>query len=299
MVDSKALINLGDFAKPANTLIEKISDAIGGIFKPYQIRRVAQAEAEAAKIGAVGQIEITDLQKRAMARLFVEEAKKQNNIESITSRALPEVSEEAKPELVEDDWITNFFDKCRLISDDDMQTLWAQILSGEANTPGHYSKRTVNLLASLDKADAELFAKLCSFGIDLDEFAPLIYETDHSIYNNHGINFMTLSHLDSLGLIHFDHFAGYVRTGLQQKGYILYFEEKIWVELEKQHDNNFKLGSVLLTQPGQQLATICGAQPRIGFVDYVKEKWRDFGYNLKPEAEQSPEGEVLNASPEE
>jgi hypothetical protein len=34
MGDSGALINIGELAKPANTLVEKISDAIGGIFKP-------------------------------------------------------------------------------------------------------------------------------------------------------------------------------------------------------------------------------------------------------------------------
>lgn len=61
MNDSKSIINFGDLSKPANTLINKISDAIGGIFKPQQIRRVAQAEAEAEKIRAVGRIEVNEL----------------------------------------------------------------------------------------------------------------------------------------------------------------------------------------------------------------------------------------------
>jgi len=41
------LANLGELTKPASVLIEKISDAVGGVFKPYQIVRVAKAEAEA------------------------------------------------------------------------------------------------------------------------------------------------------------------------------------------------------------------------------------------------------------
>jgi len=159
MGDSNSIINLGELSKPANTLIEKISDAIGGIFRPYQIRRIAQAEAEADKVRAISQIEITDLQRRALHRFLVEEGKKQNNIETITQKALPSVSEQATPQNIEDDWITNFFDKCRLISDSEMQNLWAKVLAGEANAPGKYSKRTVNLLAGLDKADAETFAK--------------------------------------------------------------------------------------------------------------------------------------------
>ena len=36
----------------ANTLIKKISNAIGSSFEPEQIKRVAKAEAEAARIEA-------------------------------------------------------------------------------------------------------------------------------------------------------------------------------------------------------------------------------------------------------
>jgi hypothetical protein len=42
-----SLINIGELAKPATVLIEKISDAVGEIYKPYQAKRVAKAETEA------------------------------------------------------------------------------------------------------------------------------------------------------------------------------------------------------------------------------------------------------------
>ena len=45
-----SLINLGELSKPATVLIEKISEAVGGTFKPYQIVRVAKAEAQADRI---------------------------------------------------------------------------------------------------------------------------------------------------------------------------------------------------------------------------------------------------------
>ena len=41
-------------------LVEKISDAVGGIFKPYQIVRVAKAEAQADRVRVEAQIEISD-----------------------------------------------------------------------------------------------------------------------------------------------------------------------------------------------------------------------------------------------
>jgi len=145
------LANLGELTKPATVLIEKISDAVGGIFKPYQIVRVAKAEAEAGRIQADARIQITDLHRRAMHRFLEEEAKKQSNIEAVTRKALPLLSEGSCPQNVEDDWITNFFDKSRIVSDEDMQRLWSGVLAGEANNPGTFSKRTVNLLADLDK----------------------------------------------------------------------------------------------------------------------------------------------------
>jgi hypothetical protein len=154
------LAKLGEVTKPATVLIEKISDAVCGVFKPYQIIRVAKAEAEAERIRTESKIQVTDLHRRAMLRFLEEEAKRQLNIEKITRTALPFLEEKSSPENVEDDWITAFFDKCRIVSDEEMQALWSRILAGEANNPGTFSKRTVNLLADLDKSDAEEFASL-------------------------------------------------------------------------------------------------------------------------------------------
>jgi len=193
MSEGSSLVNLGDISKPATVLIEKISDAIGGYFKPYQIKRVAKAEAEAEIIKAQAQIEVTDLQRRALVRFVAEEARKQDNMEKITQKALPQLQESSNPRDVEDDWIANFFDKCRIVSDEEMQSLWAKVLSGEANSPGTYSKRTVNFLASLDKTDAQLFTSLCGFGLLLGDVAPLIFDVQQPIYNNQGINFDTLT----------------------------------------------------------------------------------------------------------
>jgi hypothetical protein len=133
------LVKLGDLTKPATVLIEKISDAVGGIFKPYQIVRVAKAEAEAERIRAESHIQVTDLHRRAMHRFLEEEAKRQSNIEHVTQKALLQLKEDSSPQNVEDDWITNFFDKCRIVSDDDMQKLWSRVLAGEANSPCHAS----------------------------------------------------------------------------------------------------------------------------------------------------------------
>ena len=189
------LANLGELTKPATVLIEKILDAVGGVFKPYQIVRVAKAEAEAELIHANAQIQISGLERRAMYRFLEEEGKKQSNIEGITQKALPLLEEKSCPQNVEDDWITNFFDKSRIVSDEDMQQLWSRVLAGEANRPGAFSKRTVNLLADLDKRDAELFTRLCGFAWVIGNIVPLVFDAQNEIYHRAGVHSVSYTHL--------------------------------------------------------------------------------------------------------
>src|SRR5580658_3483430 len=105
------LIKLDDLTKPATVLIEKISEAVGGICKPWQVVRVAKAEAEADQIREESKIHITGIQRRAMRRFLEEEGKRQSNMEEITAEAIPLLEAESAPEKMEDDWIANFFDK--------------------------------------------------------------------------------------------------------------------------------------------------------------------------------------------
>ncbi len=273
MSNGKSIVNLGDLSKPATVLIEKISDALGGYFKPYQIKRVAKAEAEAEIIKAQAQIEVTDLQRRAIGRFVVEEAKKQENIEKITEKAIPQLNDSATPQDVEEDWVTNFFDKCRIISDDEMQSLWAKVLAGEANSPGTYSKRTVNFLGSLDKADANLFTVLCGFGWFIGDVAPLVYDEQASIYNDQGVNFDTLTHLDDIGLITFGSISGFKRMGFPKVITVAYYGAPLNIEFEKPEKNELDIGKVLLTKTGQQLAPICGSNKIENFQEYIIEKW--------------------------
>ena len=272
-----SIVNLGELSKPATVLVEKIAEAVGGYFKPYQIRRVAGAEADADQIRAEAQLEISDLQRRALQRFVAEEGKKQENIESIASQALPGVQEDARPEEMENDWVTNFFDKARLISDDEMQQLWVKVLSGEANAPGRFSKRTVDYLASLDGEDARLFQSLLGFGYMMGNIQPLIYDVRAQLYNERDITFDSLTHLDEIGLLSFDNLTGFVRLKLPKKLRVFYYGMPIELEAEKD-ENTLPIGKVLLSRVGQQLAPIVDCQPVEGFVDYVTEEWAKSGF---------------------
>ncbi len=273
--NSMSIVNLGKLSIPADTLIKKVSSAIGGIFEPWQIKRVAKAEAEASLIKAKTDIEITDLHRRAIHRFIEEEANRQENMEEITKKAFPLLESESDPNRLEDDWITNFFDKSRIISDNDMQDLWARVLAGESNSPGTYSKRTVNFLGDLDKEDAELFQVLCRFGWIVNSFTPLIFDINAPIYNDNGLNFNTLAHLNSIGLIQLENLTGFCKQGLPKTFTVSYCTQPLVLTFENDKDNKLSIGKVMLTQVGMELATICRTPGVDGFIDYVKEKWKE------------------------
>jgi hypothetical protein len=277
MAGDSALIKIDSEA--ARALIEKIAEGIGGYFRPFQIRRVAEAEAEAEIIRTKAHIKSDELQRRALARFVAEEGKKQDNIEEITRKAIPLLSESANPVAIEDDWIANFFDKCRIISDDEMQVLWSKVLAGEANSPGRFSKRTVNSLGSLDKRDAEIFAAVCGFVWELGESYPLIFDYQASIYIERGVNFGTLSHLDDIGLISFES-AGLRKTKLPREVVATYYGTPLRIEFKKAADNELEIGMAIMTRTGQQLSGICGARPVEDFFNYVIEWWAKRGLVL-------------------
>ena len=285
-----SLVNASGLSKPADTLVTKIANAFGRHFDPRQAVRMAEAEVQADRIRRVGaaniDIEVTELKERAAARFANEEMTKQVNMEGIIEKALPGLGDNANPEAMENDWIMNFFDKCRMVSDDDMQQIWARILAGEANNPGSFSRRTVNLVADLDKRDAELFRNLCGFAWTTGEATPLVFDVEGDIYNRSGITFDSLGQLESIGLIHFDNLAEFQIVNSHKQASVSYYGKEIVLEFPNDSDRNLDTGTTILTRAGQELAPMCGSTPVEGFFDYVYDRWA--GEGLVPPREPVP-----------
>ncbi len=277
--NSTSIINLGDLAKPAIILIEKVSDAIGGIFKPAQIERIAKAEAKAFIIKAKSEIRVSDLRERAANRLVNEEITKQKNIEDIIRLAIPLLNSNAKPEELDEDWIVNLFNKARYFSDDEMQLLWAKILSGQANEPDCFSRKTVNLVNDLSKSDAEFFCDICRFvwRID-DDFYPIVFDYNSRIYKQFDIKYSNLSHLGDMGLISIGVGGEFCVTDLSSN-LLSYFGRDITINLDKAI-HRFEIGVVTFTKAGRELFNVVHPKELRGFFEYTIKKWKQ--YDAKP-----------------
>ncbi|MBI1394333.1 MAG: DUF2806 domain-containing protein [Betaproteobacteria bacterium] len=281
MSDGTSLINLGELSKPATVLIEKISAAVGVLYEPHHIKRVAQAEAEAEKIKALAQIEISEIQQRALVRMVQEEGRNQENIERIAAGAAERLDSKADPSNMENDWIANFFEKCKTISDAEMQSHWSALLAGEASQPGTFSKRTVELVSTLDKQDALLFTKLCSFGIVGGDVFPVVFDHRAEIYKSAGINFTTLNHLEAIGLIRYGGIQTFLLEHLPQRFAFTYFGKPLLFQMPAQSENKLDVGTIMLTKAGQQLAKISGAAPIPEFPPYLLSEYKKKGVQVE------------------
>lgn len=277
MTDGNSVVNLGDISQPVTVLIEKVSSAVGFLYEPIHVKRMARAEAEAEKIKALARIELSEIEKRTMNRFLHQEVRKQINIEQITAQAIDALPMDAKVDDLQEDWIVHFFKQCETVSDKEMQSVWSRLLAGEATSPGTFSKRTVDFISSIDKSEAALFTKFCQFVWLIGEPTPVIFDVDDSVYKKQGITFDSLKHLDAIGLISLEVVSGYCKIFPAYFGEISYGENKINVDFQYHDKNEMNIGKALFTSIGKELAPICGSTINDDFYEYVIRKWFDKG----------------------
>jgi hypothetical protein len=249
------------------------------VYEPTAIRRKAHADADAMQILALGELAVTDLQQRAMQRLVHQEARKQANIESITEQAIKDIPESANAAAVEEDWLAYFFSQCELVSDTEMQVVWAKLLSAEATNPGSFSKRTVELVARLEKDDAALFTLIAQYVWQFSTPVPMIFDLTSAIYKDAGITFDGLAHLEALGLIQYQPLSSYAREW--QSGAMLcltsYFDEVLLIDNLSGAPLSLPTGHCCLTKAGQELYRVCGPKKNVEFLEFVLMRWANEG----------------------
>ena len=161
--------------KPIEKLIEVVSSAIGTLYEPRQLVRIARAEVEAERIKAIEgakteallannderYAELSAVEKR----IVVKESKRQNNINNVVAVAAQSLKDDkdVSSEPVNPDWATRFFDIAQDISDESMQNLWGRILAGEVKRPKSYSLRTLEALRNITREEAELFEQIAQY----------------------------------------------------------------------------------------------------------------------------------------
>lgn len=276
-IDTKGLVAVADVA---NSLINVVSSAIGRIANPWlsgrdaeaegnKIRKLASANEDAKRIQLEGRIERSFLEQRAMDRLIYEGKRFQNNIENVVGKSLNHLLPTALPQDLDNDWLVNFLEKSKLISDYKVQEIWARILAGEVNSPGAFSRKTINILNDLGRFDAEGFASLCRFCVSIDgAFCPVVVLDFEKIdiYVDNGLNDSVVSRLEALNLIkRYDVGVAFLPNENSNMKFS-YFTESKSCFYEK---NQFHLGVVKFTPFGLEISSIVDVNPIDGFLDFL------------------------------
>lgn len=197
-IDSKAIIKL----------IDVVSNGIGTLYRPRQIKKEADAEAYAIKVKAKAEAEAAaekrmieiETDERIAQRLAAKEIRRQENIDFIVERAALILLEKGtisdKP--VDVDWATRFFEYAQDISMEEMKNLWAKILAQEVESPSSFSLRTLDVLRNITAEEARTFVKVAQFVLH-DGNTFLL--GDESILKQMGVSYLDLSLLVECGIL--------------------------------------------------------------------------------------------------
>ena len=268
MADDKySLIGFDAIGDAAKLLIEKLSNALGWIASRKSLKHIALD----SYIEEIKKSEFDPLTKAALIYKSRKTLSEYCNQNSIIQHAIENMRETAEPEKLDNDWINQFMDKARLVSDDEFQLIWGRILAEECDSPGIVPRTLLHILERMDKEDAEHFTKLCSFSVYVIEkgmlsYVPIIlneYLSDY--YSKHGINYDILSDLQALGLIEIrlgitEYHQNYAATPIE----VNYFDEKYAFS---ENVKELPVGGVIFTKSGQALCRVIESAKQEGFFE--------------------------------
>lgn len=275
--NSYSIISLDGVGEAAKLLIEKISNAVGWVITRDTPTKIAMQ----SFIEDVKRSDFDPITKAALISNANTIVKEYCNQAAIIQKALSSIQDNAKPELVEDDWISQFMDKARLVSDSEFQVIWGRILAEECNRPGCIPRSLLQTLEQMDRFDAEQFTLLCSFSIytignDCKEYSPMvIWEHMSDLYEKKGISFDGLVNLKALGLI--DTSIGKLNPEYTNQYNVfpsnIYYFDKGYQPLENM--NQIPVGNVIFTKTGQALCQVIETKGHENFVEeYCIPYWK-------------------------
>lgn len=179
-----------------------IDNGVGGLLKPWQMRRIAHAQADcnlilakserAANLILTGELEVAssaegsrrivdrlanriepelDLSQlpKMVTQLYVGEAlRREVNVAKALLHAEEQLQGDTSSppeELVDGDWLRRWRDIVGEVSSESLQYIWGRLLAGEVKSPGTHSLRTMDIIRNLSSDDARLIAKLAPLSI--------------------------------------------------------------------------------------------------------------------------------------
>ncbi len=265
----------------ADSLLIRAEGHAGALAVIADAQKIARQQLTAPGVSFEGELTIAEAIEQ---RVRFQEEKRQRNISAIVDQAAAQLPDrEIEDHEPDHDWTARFFNEAQDVSSEEMQILWARVLSGEVERPGSTSIRTLGILRNLNRANASLFRRLCSACVSLqlnqadvwDARVPSLEgNAAHNALRQHGLGFGQLNVLNEHGLIISDYNSWFdyrASIGLQRSqaktGMIVIpfsFQGRYWIlspTTERDPDQEFRLSGVALTRSGRELRSVVDLEP--------------------------------------
>lgn len=192
---------------------------------------------------------------------------KAENLSSIAETASFMISGDADASEVDGEWADRFRRHAERVTDDEVRRVWAQILAGEINAPGSFSKHTLTVLSEMGRDEVRSFSKVCSLcaggknvGGSPKPLMPCIYlDKSGTTYCDGVLSYSEVSELVALGLLDRSSqiFGPNDFFALCVGEHTLFPREPL--------SNRLLLGDVVFTKSGEELSTLCdvGTYPNL------------------------------------
>lgn len=188
-------------ASIANNFIDKISHAVGVVYTNSNYKIKKESLKKVSEL-ILQRTDLDEFTKLAMISNLEQNIKYYNNQRNIIQKAILNVDEDVDAHNVDDDWLLYFFDKAKNVSSEEMQNVWAKMLSEEFNKPQSIPKSLLHTISIIDARSAMSFNKICQFNIEINGDKNLLYSSTMEPYLDEiNITFNDLSELEKYGLI--------------------------------------------------------------------------------------------------
>ena len=230
------------------------------------LRLIADAQADARRSlvtpdetgGGVLEIDTDGITQR----IEFQEKKRQANIASVVREAAAELGDkEVSDHEPDPDWTARFFNDVQDVSSKELQRIWSKILSGEVETPGRTSLRTLSILKNMSRKHAEIFSMLSRYVIH-----SFIHEESFSALTD-ALPSSFFIEMQELGLMH-GQLDVYQAINFGNDGTVIQKNCNCLLVVEGESGKEIEIHGHVLTGPGREMAQFCANESDLEYLKH-------------------------------
>lgn len=250
-MDSLIKIDLKPLSDLRIALLDKIEKGTGWIFST----ETAKKQGYKNIIDEISKREdINPIDRAVIISQFNKIKKEHKNRAQIIDKAVKLLEKGDNPEKIKDDWLIEFFDLCKNVSDEELQFVWARVLQKECTEDGKSSLRLLRTISDITKNEINMITKIAkniNYATANSEYWGIVC-SEMQFLETIGISLDEIMELEELGVIKRETFS--FKDGSKfsycNVNYAIKYKKKSYLNLTK-FVNFFRL-----TQVGMEILNL-------------------------------------------